>query len=591
MRAPTATGARPRQRGFEHRHPTRRRPSPAPGTVTAGAPGKRLRTMRLVLLACFSILALRLVGVQVLSGGRYSAISTAEVTSTVRVPAQRGTIYDRDGAVLAVSVPTSTVVADPELITHPVPEADALAPVLNMSTATLVADLSKHSGYVVLAKQIDTATSKRVGALNLAGINLLPSTRRLDPVGSLMQAVIGSVNAAQAGDAGLEYQYNALLGGKSGTEMLQMTPDGVPFPGAAQGRAAVAGTGLELTIDEPLQYEAEQALSKEVASNHAKSGTAVVMDTRTGDILAMVNVVANPTTGTVHASSQNLALTSVYEPGSVFKINTFSAALQDGLITPQQEFTVPPSLTLDGWVFHDAESHGTVQMSATQILAQSSNLGTIQIAQILGKDRLAAQIAKLGFGRTTGLGFPGESPGLVNLNPATWSGSAIGSTPIGQDDAVTAQQVLDMVNAVADRGVFVSPRLVKATVGADGSLGAEKPAAKHRVFSTEVASELTAMMEQVVTQGGTAPDAAVPGYTVAGKTGTSQIPSKGGYVPGAYMATFAGFAPAQAPVLSAVVVLDQPTGIYGGSVAAPVFSQIMSYALHRYGIPPPATSS
>jgi cell division protein FtsI (penicillin-binding protein 3) len=271
----------------------------------------------------------------------------------------------------------------------------------------------------------------------------------------------------------------------------------------------------------------------------------------------------------------------------VFKLVTFSAALQAGVIQPQQLFSVPNNLTIDGWVFHDAENHATEQLTATQILAQSSNIGTIEIAGLLGKERLASQIAALGFGRATGLGFPGESPGLVHLDPASWSGSAMGSIPIGQDDAVTPQQVLDMVNTVATGGTFVAPRLVRASVGPDGAVTATARSATHRVLTAAVSSTLTTMMEQVV-QDGTAVAAGIPGYTVAGKTGTAQVPDPqhGGYIPGAYMATFAGFAPAEHPVLSAVVMLEQPTPIYGGVVAAPVFAQIMGYALHRYGIPP-----
>ncbi len=263
---------------------------------------------------------------------------------------------------------------------------------------------------------------------------------------------------------------------------------------------------------------------------------------------------------------------------------TFSAALQDGIITPAQVFTVPNTLTIDQWVFHDAESHPTEQLSATQILAQSSNIGTIEIAQLLGKDRLASQIQALGFGQPTGLNYPDESTGLVKRNPATWSASDIGSTPIGQDDAVTPQQVLDMVNTVATGGVYVPPRLVQATVADNGTLTPTGRRASHRALSKEVSDELTTMMEQVV-QDGTAVAAGVPGYNVAGKTGTAQVPGNGGYIPGAYMATFAGFAPAEDPALSAIVVLDQPQPIYGGTVAAPVFSEVMQYALHRYDIP------
>jgi cell division protein FtsI (penicillin-binding protein 3) len=247
-------------------------------------------------------------------------------------------------------------------------------------------------------------------------------------------------------------------------------------------------------------------------------------------------------------------------------------------------FTVPNSLTIDNWVFHDAESHPTEQLSATQILAQSSNIGTIEIAQELGKNRLAQQIQALGFGQPTGINFPDESVGIVKANPNTWSASDIGATPIGQDDAVTAQQVLDMVNTVATGGVFVPPRLVQATVSEDGSLTTVRRRAPHRALSAQVSAELTTMMEQVV-QDGTAVAAGVPGYNVAGKTGTAQVPGHGGYIPGAYMATFAGFAPAENPALSAIVVLDQPQPIYGGTVAAPVFSEVMQYALHRYDIP------
>jgi cell division protein FtsI (penicillin-binding protein 3) len=276
----------------------------------------------------------------------------------------------------------------------------------------------------------------------------------------------------------------------------------------------------------------------------------------------------------------------VYEPGSVFKLVSFSAALGSGQITPHEVFTVPNDLIIDGWTFHDAESHPTEQLTATQILAQSSNIGTIEIAQTLGKEGLASQISALGFGHPTGLGFPGESPGLVKSDPATWSASDIGSTPIGQDDAVTAQQVLDMVNTVANGGVFVTPRLVRATVAPDGSVTPTPASATHRVLGATTVSELTTMMEQVV-QDGTAVSAGIPGYTVAGKTGTAQIPDPThlGYIPGAYMATFAGFAPAEHPVLSAIVVLDRPSPIFGGLVAAPVFSQVMRYALHRYGVP------
>jgi cell division protein FtsI (penicillin-binding protein 3) len=548
---------------------------------------RRLGVIRILVIVIFLVIAVRLVMVQGLSGGHYSSIGAAQVTSTVQVPAVRGGIFDRDGAVLATSVPRTTIVADPFLIKHPVAEAAALSPVLGVSERSLEKDMTEHSGFVYLAHMVDSTVAKKVGRLNLVGINLLPDSQRVDPAGQLAAPLVGQVGAEGSGQAGLEYQYNDLLGGRSGTERIERSPSGVALPGGTTALSASSpGTSIELTLDEPLQYVAEQALGSEIVSSHAKSGSVIVMNTHTGDILAMANMVANGGgSGAVEAAS-NLALTQVYEPGSVFKLATFSAALQDGIITPSQVFTVPNSLNIGDWVFHDAESHATEQLSATQILAQSSNIGTIEIAQRLGKTRLAGQIQALGFGQPTGLDYPAESAGLVKSNPATWTGSDIGSTPIGQDDAVTAQQVLDMVNTVATGGVYVPPRLVQATIADDGTLTATHRGATHRTLSKEVSSELTTMMEQVV-QDGTAVAAGVPGYTVAGKTGTAQVPDPvhGGYIPGAYMATFAGFAPAENPALSTIVVLNRPQPIYGGTVAAPVFSEVMQYALHRYDIP------
>jgi cell division protein FtsI (penicillin-binding protein 3) len=574
--------------------------------------------MRLVVVLVFVALALRLIGVQGFSSGRYAAIGAAELDKTVTVPAVRGGIYDRNGAALALSVPRSTIVADNFLIPHPAPVARALTSLLGVSDAKLMAELTEHSGYVILANDVGDTVATKVTGLTLPGVSVLPTTERVDPAGSLATPLVGAVASSGSGQSGLEYKYNTLLAGKAGTAHEEVSPDGVPLPGkTTRSSPTVPGTGVELTVDEPLQYVTEQSLGAEILASHAKSGIAIVMNTRTGDILSMANLVAKtvqpptpkpapaapsapgaaPTTTTtappppppittVVQAPQNLALTQVYEPGSVFKVVTFSAALQDGIISPDEVFTVPNTLTIDGWVFHDAENHPTERLTATQILAQSSNIGTIEIAQQLGEGRLAAQIAALGFGRTTGLGFPAESAGLVKSDPATWRVSDIGSTPIGQDDAVTAQQVLDMVNTVGTGGMFVPPRLVQATVAPDGTVTKTPTATTHRALSEEVASQLTTMMEQVV-QDGTAVTAGVPGYTVAGKTGTAQIPDPvhGGYIPGAYEATFAGFAPAEDPALSAIVVLQQPNPIYGGIVAAPVFSQIMRYALHRYGIP------
>jgi cell division protein FtsI (penicillin-binding protein 3) len=607
--------------------------------------------MRIVLAIVFIFLVGRLVSVQEFSHQHYASLSSSELTQTVAVPAVRGGIYDRNGEVLAETVVKQTVVGDPLLITHPGTVADALSPVLGIPSDQLRTELTEHSGFVYLAHRVSDAVAAQVTALNLSGINLVPETQRVEPDGQLASPVVGTVNWEGEGASGLEYQYQSLLAGKAGSKSLLEAPDGVALPGSGSTVAATPGTGLELTIDESIQYVAEQALAAEVSASHAYGGTAVVMDVKTGDILAMANLQATTgsittgaaltktaptpagasttgssttgasltgaatsaaTTGASAASSTsgptlvsqadtlpagieeapaNSAVNEVYEPGSVFKLVTFSAALADKVVIPSQVISVPSSLPMGTYTFHDAEAHGLLHLTPGGILAQSSNIGTIEVAEGLGENRLLGQIGKLGFGKPTGLDFPGESAGLVP-GASAWTGTSIGSTPIGQDDAVTAQQLLDAYNSVANGGVFVAPRLVRATVSPSGAVTAAKPSPAHRVIDPTTNAELVSMLEGVVTSG-TGTEAAIDGYTVAGKTGTAQIPNPNhlGYIPGAYAGSFAGFAPAEDPVLSAVVVLQHPTPEYGGAVAAPVFSTIMSYALHHYGIPTTATAT
>jgi cell division protein FtsI (penicillin-binding protein 3) len=595
--------------------------------------GRRTRAMRLVLVVVFVALVVQLVHVQEFSHQRYASLSASELTQTVSVPAVRGGIFDRNGEVLAESVTKQTVVADPMLITHPAATAAALSPLLGVPADQLRAQLTARSGFVYLAHRVPDAVATEVSSLGLTGINLVPESQRIQPDGQLASPVVGSVKWDGSGSAGLEYQYDNVLAGSAGSKSLLQAPDGVTLPGSGRDTvAARPGAGIELTIDQSIQYIAEQALAAEIAASHAFSGTAVVMDVRTGDILAMADLQATTGTATTGAATgasavtvaqaqsrspagpsstsgptlvaggdtlpagveeapSNTAVTQVYEPGSVFKLVTFSAALASGVTSPNQVVEVPGSLAMGTYTFHDAEQHGPEQLTASAILAQSSNLGTIEVAQALGKNRLLAQIGNLGFGKPTGLGFPGESQGLVP-GPAAWTGTSIGSTPIGQDDAVTAQQILDAYNSVANGGVLVAPRLVRATVGADGTVHTAKPSAAHRVIGPATDAQLVSMLEGVVSSG-TGTSAAIDGYTVAGKTGTAQIPDPDhlGYIPGAYVGSFAGFAPAENPVLSAVVVLDHPTPIYGGAVAAPVFSTIMAYALHHYGIPTTAAAT
>jgi cell division protein FtsI (penicillin-binding protein 3) len=606
-------------RAARERQRARNRSRTSPTRPTAWSAGnfeRRIRLVRVVLAAALLLVVARLIDVQVVHSGSYQAAALNESHQQITLDSLRGGIFARDGSPLALSVATDDVVADDFQVAHPKTTAAALAPLLGVPAATLAPELHQHSGYVILAKQISHSDGQKIAADAIPGITLVADSKRVVTNANLAAPLLGSTNAANSGAGGVEYAYNKLLAGSAGKETLIESPSGVALPETtvADRVASKAGQGLELTLDTQLQYESEQALASAIESTQSLSGMAVLMDVKTGQIMSMANLVSthpnapvSPTAPTVAATAggvipigpkdavneapSNDAVTQLYEPGSVFKLVTFSAALQDGLINPNSIFTVPDQISLDGSIFHDADPHPTEKLTATQILAQSSNIGTSEIAQSLGEQRLLAQVKTLGFGEGTGLKFPGESPGLV-ATANQWEPTDFVSLPIGQVDAVSALQVLDAYNAVANGGTFVQPKLVEATVSQAGNVTPTAASPTHRVISPSVDSQLTSMLQQVVSTG-TGTSAVVPGYTVAGKTGTAQIPTTGkdAYTVGAYMASFVGFAPAVNPTFSMIVVLDRPTPIFGGTVAAPVFSQIMSYALHRYDIPTTAGAS
>ncbi len=561
--------------------------------------------MYVVLVLLLVALVGRLAMIQLVEGRHYAAISVRQVRTEVSVSPLRGGIFDRHGQILAISSPTSLVVADDMQIDHPVTEARALAPFLGVSASTLATQLShKHDGYVVLSDHLAINKGHKLAAQYFPGIVVLSSSVRSDPNGTIATALLGGVNAAGTGSAGLEYQYQSLLAGQAGRERIFASPSGVSLPNSKPTvlKRAVPGVGIELTIDTSLQFVTEQALAEQLRAMGGLSGTAIVMDVKTGEVLADASLVNTKVpAGTlgpipswrtsigvpgVAQTINNLAVSQVYEPGSVFKIVPFSAALDAGLSTPTTKYTVPYSVSVGGRYFHDAERHGTERLTMTDVLAQSSNIGTYMISRHVGEAGLLAQVERLGFGQQTALNFPGESAGLL-VNAAQWWPSDLAALPIGQVDAVTPLQILDAYNAIANHGVFVEPKLVRGYVLASGAMRATARSASHRALSASVSATLTKMLEQVVLAG-TGVKAVVPGYAVAGKTGTSQIPSPDhrSYIPGAYNASFVGFAPANNPVLSMIVLVQRPSAvIFGGSVSAPVFQRVMSYALHHYGIP------
>ena len=553
---------------------------------------KRLVAMIAIAALALSFLAARLVQIQGVDAAHYASYGSQEVLQRIALPSLRGAVYDRSGNLIAASAARVDVVADDYLVTDRESKLSSLAGILKLSKAALRAKLSEPSGYVPLAYQVNGTVEQKVAALDLPYLSFTPDVSRVDPDRDLFSPILGIVGFGGRALSGLEYMENSLLAGSPGSEVIPTGPSGQGLPGSpTKLTAARQGTSLVLSLDEPLQFEVTEALSNQIKATHATGGVAIVEDRRTGGILAMVDLVAEKH-GKVVPAQQNLAATMVYQPGSVMKLVTMSGALQERLITPNSVFTVPYQIFLGGWPFNDAEYHPTEKLTATQILAQSSNIGTIEIAHRLGAEHLSYFLHDLGFGQASGLDWPGESSGLVpNPNDAaTWSASSMGTVPIGTGEAVTPLQILDAYNAIANGGEMVTPRLVEATIGANGT---EKPvpvAKPRRVLSRRTVGELLPMLEKV-TQDGTALAARIPGYTVAGKTGTAQIPSAtGGYEADAWNATFVGFAPAQNPALTTFVMLSRPDLYYGGLASTPVFSAIMQYALRHFDIAPTGTT-
>ena len=543
--------------------------------------------MLVVMALAFAAITARLVYVQGPAAAKYVAFGESERVRTIALPAERGALFDREGQDLALSIPQTTVWADPHLVTDPMGEAAKLAPVLGLPAADLQVLLSKDAGFVYLARKVTDTVAAQVKALKLDGVAYLDEPERFLPAGSLAAPLIGQVGLDNNGLSGLELQYEKQLAGQPGEMIVERDPKGHDIPGGLHRfQPASKGQDLVLTLDRSLQYQAEQALAAEIQQDKAKGGMAIVMDSKSGEILAMANLVAGANPGDPpQPAPSNTALTAVYEPGSVNKVVTLSGALEDGVISPTDHLQVPDNMKVADYTFHDNESHPIENMSITDIMANSSNVGTITIAEKMGKEKIDHYLRAFGFGKTTGLNYPGESAGLL-LDPAKWSGSSIGSVPIGQGVAVTAMQMIAAYNTVANGGVYIAPKLVEDTVDAKGVRHPTPPSPRRRVISAQTAKQVTAMLNEVV-RVGTGTSAAIDGYTVAGKTGTAKVPDHGGYKAGAYVASFAGFVPSQDPALTAMVVIDEPQTIYGGTASAPVFAAIARYALREFRIPPP----
>jgi cell division protein FtsI (penicillin-binding protein 3) len=540
----------------------------------------------LVSVLAFTAIGVRLFDLQARDRSHLSSLGFDQRVHTVSIPAERGMIFDRAGRKLAISVPQTTIVANPSVIEDPVAYAAKLAPIVNVDQAKLEGLLSdRKSQFAYVARAVDDKVARQVRALHLTGISYQDESRRYYPNGTVAGPVLGLVGTDHTGLGGMEYAYNSLLTGTPGRVELERDPQGNDIPGGEhQITPAKRGQDLVLTIDASLQWSTEQALLAGVNSMDARRGMAIIVDVQTGDVLAMATVdgATDTTPAEPAPATENIApVTDVYEPGSTNKVITMSGAIQEGLVSPDTVFdNVYQSIRVGDGVYEDVEDHSST-MTVADILAQSSNVGTITIAKQLGKDRLANYLRAFGFGQRTALNLPGEQAG-VTFDAAKYTDTSMGAVPIGYGISVTPMQMLDVYTTIANHGLARPPRLVAATVDADGKRHDRPLRAPRQVISPETARAVTGMLQKVVTEG-TGTKAQIAGYPVAGKTGTA---AKAPYDSGEYNASFAGFAPANNPRLAAIVVMDSPQGsIYGADAAAPVFQQIMQFALTYERVP------
>ncbi|HXF35908.1 MAG TPA: penicillin-binding protein 2 [Actinomycetota bacterium] len=516
----------------------------------------------------------------------------------LELPATRGEILDRSGEPLAISLEARDVYADPRYVRDPVGTAQRLSQVLGLRPRDILPALLDDPGdpgddtFAWVARQVDADLAARLERMGMAGIGFLPSSARSYPAGPLAAQILGFVGTDGRGLEGLEARYDPLLAGTSGERIQEVDPAGRPIAqGVSTTRPPVPGTDVILTIDRALQYQAEAALEEAVRANRAKGGTVIVLDVDTGDLLAMANDPSFDPNAWQEADPdvwRNRAVTDAFEPGSVSKVITATAAIEERVVPLGHRFVVPSQMRIGGFTLHDAHPHPTQRMTIADIVALSSNIGAVRIAERLGEERMAAYMARFGFGRPTGVGFPGEAAGLVPP-VSRWSGTSLATMAYGQGISVTPLQMAAVYAAIANGGVWVRPRLVLATVGPDGRAAPADPSPTRRVVSPATARTVTRMLAYAVDDG-TGVLAQVPGFQVAGKTGTARKPyeDRPGYSD-RHVASFIGFLPASRPEVVIAAILDEPATVYGGVAAAPLFQRVARAAIRHLGIAPGRT--
>ena len=548
---------------------------------------RRIRLLLATFVLIFAGTLARAVWLQGVHAASLGRLAAQQHHETVVIPAGRGAIFDDTGVQLAIGEQTETVYADPRQVVNARAIAIAAHKLLGADANTLYPQLlNKHTGFVYVQRFAGPKAAATFLDKHFTGVNGYPEERRTYPQRSVAAQVVGYAGTDNKGLGGLEIEYDKQLAGAPGRQTIVRDPFGraIDVVSATPERE---GRSIVTTLDHTIQANAESVLRQTIAQWHAKSATAIVLDPRTGAVLAMAQAPgydANLANRVPFALQRNRAITDTFEPGSTFKLVTISGALASGLVTPASKFVLPYSIPVSDRIVHDAEPRGTETLTVSQILSHSSNVGAVTIAEKLGAPALMEWIGKFGFGKQTGIDFPGESPGLV-LPLDKWSGSTIGNVPIGQGIAVTPIQLAAAYAAIANGGVWRQPHLVER-------IGGSTPhtVARRRIVSTKLDAVLKTMLTGVVDEhGGTGSAAQIPGYTVAGKTGTAQKPGPNGYTTGKYVASFVGMVPVAHPRLVVLVTVDEPTTqIFGGVVAAPAFAQIAKFDLQYLAVPPNA---
>jgi cell division protein FtsI (penicillin-binding protein 3)/stage V sporulation protein D (sporulation-specific penicillin-binding protein) len=541
---------------------------------------RRIRLLFALFAGLLVVGALRDADLGTLQAAHLSAVATEHQVVSGTVTPLRGAIFDRNGDALALSEPGDDIEAYE--VAKPYEAAVKLAPILHQSVATLAHTLVSHRAFQYLARQLPAARANSIAALDIPGIALATDDIRYYPFGALAGQVLGGVHINGSGAGGLEQELNGQLAGRSGESSTVYAANGKPIS-VNVARQTRPGESVRLTLDAALQGEAETVLAGVGHTYDPVSASAIAMNPRTGAVLALANwPSANPNNPGSGTNWKDSAIELNYEPGSTFKIVVVGGALSDGLITPNTPFNVPSQLEFDGRTINDSTEHGDETLTTTGIIAQSSNIGAVEIGQMLGASRFHYWTQRFGFGQLTGIDLPGEEQGIVPPL-SDYNNFSMGNLPFGQGESVTPIQLANAYAAIANGGILRAPHIVESV----GGVHQRAPAA-HRILTPTVAAEMRTILESPLQAGGTASEISIPGYALAGKTGTANVAIPGGYSDTKYVASFVGFAPAQNPKIEVEVVVDQPQGgaIYGTDAPAHAWQTIMEWALRYLKIPP-----